>query len=51
MATTDLIFASRDAHRAWLTSQAKLPKGFRVGVTRFEFVPAEAPKPAKMAIT
>jgi glutamate N-acetyltransferase/amino-acid N-acetyltransferase len=51
MATTDLTFASRDTHRAWLASQAKLPKGFRVGVTRFDFVPAEAPKPAKMAIT
>jgi glutamate N-acetyltransferase/amino-acid N-acetyltransferase len=51
MPSTDLTFASRDAHRAWLASQAKLPRGFRVGVTRFEFVPAEAPKPAKMAIT
>jgi glutamate N-acetyltransferase/amino-acid N-acetyltransferase len=51
MATTDLTFASRDAHRTWLASQARLPKGFRVGVTRFDFVPAEAPKPAKMALT
>ena len=51
MPSTDLTFANRDAHRAWLASQAKLPRGFRVGVTRFEFVPAEAPKPAKMAIT
>ncbi len=51
MTSTALTFASRDAHRAWLASQAKLPRGFRVSVTRFEFVPAEAPKPAKMAIT
>jgi glutamate N-acetyltransferase/amino-acid N-acetyltransferase len=46
-----LNFASRDAHRAWLGSQAALPAGFRVGSTRFEFMPAEAPKPAKMTLT
>ncbi len=51
MSTTDLTFASRDAHRAWLAGQARLPGGFRVGVTRFAFTPAEAPKPSKMAIT
>ena len=44
-------FASRDAHRAWLASQARLPAGFRVGRTRFDFVPREAPKPAKMTLT
>ncbi len=51
MPSTDLTFATRDAHRAWLASQAQLPRGFRVGVARFAFTPAEAPKPAKMAIT
>ncbi len=51
MPSTALTFADRDAHRSWLASQAKLPRGFRVSVTRFEFVPAEAPKPSKMAIT
>jgi glutamate N-acetyltransferase/amino-acid N-acetyltransferase len=49
--STQLTFASRDAHRAWLASQAALPAGFRVGTTRFEFVPREAPKPAKMTLT
>ncbi len=28
-----------------------MPAGFRVGVTRFEFMPREAPKPAKMTLT
>ncbi len=51
MPSTDLTFATREAHRAWLASQAALPRGFRVGVARFEFVPAEAPKPSKMAMT
>lgn len=51
MPSTDLTFDSRDAHRAWLASQAALPRGFRVGVTRFDFTPAEAAKPARMAIT
>jgi glutamate N-acetyltransferase/amino-acid N-acetyltransferase len=49
--STDLTFPSRDAHRAWLASQAALPAGFRVGTTRFEFMPREAPKPAKMTLT
>ena len=44
-------FSSRDAHRAWLAMQARLPDGFRVGTTRLEFVPVEAPKPAKMTLT
>lgn len=51
MATTALSFASRDAHRTWLAGQAALPRGFRVGVHRFEFTPAEAAKPSRMAIT
>jgi glutamate N-acetyltransferase/amino-acid N-acetyltransferase len=49
--STNLTFAHRDEHRAWLASQAALPAGFRAGVTRFEFMPVEAPKPAKMALT
>ena len=49
--TTQLTFSSRDEHRAWLASQAALPAGFRVGTTRFEFMPREAPKPAKMTLT
>ena len=49
--STDLSFPSRDAHRAWLATQAALPAGFRVGTTRFDFVPREAPKPAKMTLT
>jgi glutamate N-acetyltransferase/amino-acid N-acetyltransferase len=49
--STNLTFASRDAHRAWLATQAALPAGFRVGTTRIDFVPREAPKPAKMTLT
>ncbi|MDB6094727.1 MAG: arginine biosynthesis protein ArgJ [Verrucomicrobia bacterium] len=51
MPSTHLSFASREAHHAWLVSQAKLPAGFRVGTMRFDFVPREAPKPAKMTLT
>jgi glutamate N-acetyltransferase/amino-acid N-acetyltransferase len=51
MPSTSLAFADHSAHRAWLASQARLPRGFRVGTTRFEFVPAEVHKPAKMTIT
>ncbi len=49
--STNLTFPNRDSHRAWLASQAALPAGFRVGTTRFDFVPREAPKPAKMTLT
>ena len=49
--STNLSFENRDAHRAWLAAQAALPAGFRVGCTRFEFMPKEAPKPAKMTLT
>lgn len=51
MPSTQNTFPSRDAHRAWLASQAALPQGFRVGCTRFEFLPKEAPKPSKMTLT
>ncbi len=46
-----LTFADRAAHRAWLATQAALPAGFRVGTARFDFTPAEAPKPARMTLT
>jgi glutamate N-acetyltransferase/amino-acid N-acetyltransferase len=49
--STNLSFPDRNAHRAWLASQSALPAGFRVGTTRFEFTPEEAPKPAKMTLT
>ena len=51
MPTTPLLFSNRAAHRAWLAGQSALPAGFRVGSARFEFVPREAPKPAKMTLT
>jgi glutamate N-acetyltransferase/amino-acid N-acetyltransferase len=49
--STNLSFPDRNTHRAWLASQAALPAGFRVGTTRFDFTPREAPKPAKMTLT
>ena len=51
MASTNLSFASRADHRAWLAEQAALPAGFRVGTAGFSFVPAEAPRPARMTLT
>jgi len=51
VSSTQLVFSDRAAHRAWLAGQAALPAGFRVGTTRFEFVPREAPKPAAMTLT
>lgn len=52
MASTALKFASRSEHRAWLETQAALPRGFRVGSSRFEFSPYEVPaKVAKMTLT
>ncbi|HZZ20566.1 MAG TPA: bifunctional ornithine acetyltransferase/N-acetylglutamate synthase [Opitutaceae bacterium] len=51
MPSTQLTFTDRAAHRAWLSGQSALPAGFRVGSARFEFTPAEAPKPAKMTLT
>ena len=49
--SSSLTFSSTAEHRAWLARQADLPQGFRVGTTRFDFVPREAPKPAKMTLT
>ena len=51
MASTNLTFENRAAHQAWLQTQATLPRGFRVGTTRFDFVPVEVPKPASMRLT
>ncbi len=51
MPSTNLTFPNRAAHRTWLASQAALPAGFRVGTARFDFMPREAPKPAKMSLT
>jgi glutamate N-acetyltransferase / amino-acid N-acetyltransferase len=52
MASTDLVFGSRDEHRAWLESQGALPRGFRVGTAKLEFAPYELPqKLAKMNLT
>ena len=51
MPSTNLTFSSRSAHREWLAAQSVLPAGFRVGTSRFDFVPREAPKPAKMTLT
>jgi glutamate N-acetyltransferase/amino-acid N-acetyltransferase len=51
MASTNLTFPSREAHREWLVSQAILPRGFRAGTTRFEFTPAEVDKRAWMSLT
>ena len=51
MSSTNLTFSSREAHRAWLQTQAILPAGFRVGTTALSFIPAEVPKPAKMNVT
>ncbi|MBN2574581.1 MAG: bifunctional ornithine acetyltransferase/N-acetylglutamate synthase [Deltaproteobacteria bacterium] len=51
MASTNLTFSSRAAHREWLATQAVLPRGFRAGTTRFEFTPAEVGKKAAMNLT
>jgi glutamate N-acetyltransferase / amino-acid N-acetyltransferase len=46
-----LSFESRAVHRRWLEAQAALPRGFRVGATRLDFVPCEVNKPAVMTLT
>jgi glutamate N-acetyltransferase/amino-acid N-acetyltransferase len=51
MASTHSTFADRASHRAWLATQSALPAGFRVGASRFEFIPAEVSKPARMTLT
>jgi glutamate N-acetyltransferase/amino-acid N-acetyltransferase len=49
--STSLSFPDRASHRAWLAAAARLPAGFRVGTSRFEFTPREAPKPSRMTLT
>jgi glutamate N-acetyltransferase/amino-acid N-acetyltransferase len=49
--STAMTFSSRDAHRAWLSRQAALPRGFRCGTHRFEFTPVEVAKPSRMTMT
>jgi len=51
MSSTQMNFADRASHRAWLAAQSALPSGFRVGVSRFDFTPAEVRRPAKMTLT
>lgn len=51
MPSTDLTFASRAEHRAWLVSQAALPRGFRCGTAQFEFAPVEVRRRSTMTLT
>jgi glutamate N-acetyltransferase/amino-acid N-acetyltransferase len=51
MSDSTLTFDSREAHRAWLAAQARLPRGFRVGTAELQFTPFEVEKPAKMRLT
>ncbi len=51
MPSTHQTFPSAEAHRDWLEGQSALPRGFRVGRTRLEFMPAEVAKPSKMTLT
>src|SRR5512137_1450389 len=50
MPSTSLTFADRAAHRAWLATQARLPRGFRAGASALEFTPFEVEKPARMKL-
>jgi glutamate N-acetyltransferase/amino-acid N-acetyltransferase len=43
-------FSSREEHRAWLGSQAILPRGFRAGSVSFDFVPVETGLTARMSL-
>jgi len=51
VASTELVFSSTAEHRAWLQTQAPLPRGFRVGTTTFDFTPEEVAMPARMTLT
>ena len=51
MSSTSLTFQDRAAHRAWLETQAPLPRGFRAGAASLEFTPYEVDKPARMKLT
>jgi glutamate N-acetyltransferase/amino-acid N-acetyltransferase len=50
MPSTSNSFADRATHRAWLATQAALPRGFRAGSATFEFVPFEVEKAARMKL-
>jgi glutamate N-acetyltransferase/amino-acid N-acetyltransferase len=50
MPSTSLTFADRAAHRAWLATQARLPRGVRAGSAALEFTPFEVEKPARMKL-
>jgi glutamate N-acetyltransferase/amino-acid N-acetyltransferase len=50
MPSTSLTFPDRAAHRAWLATPARLPRGFRAGALAFEFTPFEVEKPARMKL-
>jgi glutamate N-acetyltransferase/amino-acid N-acetyltransferase len=51
MPSTSLTFDSREAHRTWLATQARLPGGFRAGVVALDFTPFEVEKPARMRLS
>ncbi|HZZ84125.1 MAG TPA: bifunctional ornithine acetyltransferase/N-acetylglutamate synthase [Anaeromyxobacteraceae bacterium] len=52
MASTALTFQSAAEHRAWLATQARLPRGFRAGTAALEFAPVEVPtKRGRMNLT
>jgi len=51
VSSTARSFSSPAEHRTWLSAQARLPAGFRVGTARFAFTPREAPLPAEMTLT
>lgn len=51
MENEGLRFSSREEHRRWLKSVSALPAGFRVGTTRFSFVPQELERQCAMALT
>ncbi len=52
MSSTALSFPSAAAHRAWLATQARLPRGFRAGTASLEFAPVEVPsKRARMNLS
>jgi glutamate N-acetyltransferase/amino-acid N-acetyltransferase len=51
MPSTQLTFDSAAEHRAWLETQAALPRGFRASASSFEFQPVELGKPARMTVS
>ncbi len=51
MSSTSLTFSARTDRRPWLSAQAALPDGFRIGTTSLDFTPQEVPKPGRMNLT